>query len=74
MEQDWFTFEGWDELDVLCHQYYDCILKRAIGEYPIGTPVSIIIMNYGTGVCELRFDNATSVEFKMSLSFTRKDS
>lgn len=36
-KQFFSTYEGWDEVDVVCVQFYEAVSRIPIGDFPIGT-------------------------------------
>jgi hypothetical protein len=49
IEEDWFTWESWDQIETMALAFYGCVLKKDIGQYKSGTKVTLI---------ELLFDNS----------------
>lgn len=55
MEDELFTWEGWDG-DPDCMSFYGAVLKKPIGEYPVGTKfdqVNILHKEEGGGVLQI---------------------
>jgi hypothetical protein len=48
IETQIFEWNGWDELDFMALQFYDCTLKIDIGPYKVGDKISNIAMMFDT--------------------------
>ena len=45
LESQIFTWDGWDQNDVMCVQFYDVELIVPVGEFPIGYKFSCAALN-----------------------------
>lgn len=70
MENELFSWEGFDVVDTMSLYFYDCVLKVAIGDYAEGTVISGIAISYEEGVMEFYNNNdgdTVIAKFKLSL-------
>ena len=70
IEQEYFSFEAWDDVDVMCIQFYDCVLKKDIGKSKAGEKIGSICIDYNHSIIELYSDDGkTSIgRYKLSLT------
>ncbi len=77
MLENLFSFEGCDYQDDLAISYYDCVLRKDIGEFVAGTLISTIFINYDACSMEFFVDKGESYElvatFNISMTLTRKE-
>lgn len=67
MEKTLFTWEGWDQQDLMAFTFYNVKLLIPIGPFPVGWKCNSADINYDTGTLQLR--NGDSYwEFKLNLS------
>jgi len=59
MESKFFTWDGWDSLDLLS-LFTNCTLKQKIGRYPVGSKIPLIELDYGNGAWRF-YDNEGEV-------------
>lgn len=60
MENQFFTWGGWDTIDTMDFFFYDCELLVPVGEYPAGTKIKSIAMMYSSGVMEFYEEDSNS--------------
>lgn len=65
MEQDIFSWKGWDEIDDYCLYFYDCIFNQKVGQFNKGDKVDGIDIDYQNGEMHIYPDNA--VEDKITI-------
>lgn len=50
MLAEWFTTDnGWDEIDTMCFQFYDCTVKKEFGLYKVGDVIPTLFVDFGAG-------------------------
>lgn len=59
MERELFDWESWDRANEMHLQFYNCVLKKDLKEHKSGTKISVIDINFGTGVMTLWDDTGT---------------
>jgi hypothetical protein len=69
MVSEWFTWTAHDIVEDLRDIYYNIILKKPIGEYPIGTQLSSVEIDYWEGKLRIfeRDDTETHTTYKLTL-------
>ena len=70
MEQEWFSWEDWDQLDTMVFGFHKCVLKMQIGPFLEETVIPYIQVSYEDGkIAFLKDDGETMFEAKMKVSF-----
>lgn len=67
MEQEYFSWSDWDELDTMVFMFYDVTLNRDIGNFKTGTKFSSAIMDYEKGKLTLWTEDDGETEFPMHI-------
>jgi hypothetical protein len=49
MEQEFFTWTGWDQQDTSCLAFYNCTLIKDIGTHKVGEHFKVIDVDYEKG-------------------------
>ena len=71
IEMEYFSREGWDQLDTAAFVFYDCVLKKPIGDIPAGTKASSISVSFDHSTLEVCLDGEdyeNTRTFKIGLS------
>lgn len=68
MEKELFDWDGWDG-DPECMTFYKVVLKKPIGEHPIGAEFSCATILMEQGIVQL-YDEAGSLVDEYRLYFT----
>lgn len=56
IEREYFTWEGWDEMDTSCLYFYNCELIRDIADIPKGTKVPGIHCDHQKSLMQIHLD------------------
>jgi hypothetical protein len=68
LEQDLFSWAGWDEADIMSIQFYDVVLKVDIGKYKKGTKFEWACIDFQTSTLELGESADKSEKFGLHLN------
>jgi hypothetical protein len=69
LETTLFDWDGWDSVDSMCIQFYDIVLKKQIGKYPIGTKFKYACIDFQSATLTLgqKDDNSDHESFTLTL-------
>lgn len=67
METQFFSWQGWDEIDVLALQFYDIETAVDLPGIPKGTKAKDAAMYYDKGIMEINTEDGTSHKFRIKL-------
>lgn len=56
IDEQLFSWEDWDVLDTMCFMFYNCTLRKHIGNYRSDTKIDHIVLDYAKGRIELYVD------------------
>lgn len=71
MEEQFFTFDGWDQQDTMVFTFYKVKLTATLGKYPPGTEFGCANIAYDKGELELYKtgeEKEPTAKFKLTLS------
>lgn len=69
MEQQFFEWESWNDLDTSMYQFINCTLRQDIGNWKVGESIPFIVINYAEGVMQfLNSDGNELRKFELELS------
>lgn len=68
LEQQLFSWEGWDDNGIMCPQFYNVVLKVPIGSFPVGHKFPVAFFNGDTSVISFMDENDKEHAFELLLS------
>lgn len=72
LENQLFTYDGWDDNGVLSPQFYKVELLVQVGEFPVGTKFPVAFFNGESSTLSFMDENDVEHIFEMKLSLGRK--
>lgn len=72
LENQIFTWTGWDDIDTMVYQFYNPELLVQVGEFAPGTKFELAILNGDTSTISLMDENRVEHIFEIHLSIGRK--
>jgi hypothetical protein len=72
LETTLFDWDGWDLVDTMCISFYNVVLKKEIGKYPIGTMFKHACIDFQTAKLSLgnKDDGSDNEDFTLTLEVT----
>lgn len=70
MIDEFIEYGDWEEFDSLVYNFYNCILKKKIGDYEKGDCFSAITFDFEDGVVRLIDEEDNEVEYFINLTFS----
>lgn len=67
LEQDLFSWEGWDEMDIMAINFHDIILKKDIGNLKKGSKFEWATIDFKSSQLEIGINENKSEKFKLKL-------
>lgn len=58
LEENLFTWDGWDQQDTACFSFYNCKLKHQIADIPAGTEATAIFVDFAHSYMQIEFDDS----------------
>lgn len=62
MEREFFTWNGWDQLDTMCFVFYDCTLIKDIGTHKVGEQFKVIDVDFEKGKLTLLSKSGETID------------
>lgn len=70
MIEEYFDFEDLEDIDFMIFGFYGCTLLRDIGEFKKGSYLSMITLDFDSGIIRLIDKEDNEVEYFINLSFS----
>jgi putative N-acetylmannosamine-6-phosphate epimerase len=72
MEQELFSYAGWDSNDIMSNQYYSCVFKKDFGPFKEGDSCQCIAIDI-MDCTMIEYDKEGTQLRKVNLSFAVKE-
>lgn len=68
LENQLFSWTGWDPMDAASYNFYECTLKHDIGNFKAGDKISSIFFSVESSIMEFYNEEGTEVIGKFKLT------
>jgi hypothetical protein len=72
LENQLFTWDGWDDNGIMCPQFYKVELLTPVGEFPVGHKVPVAFFNGDDSTITFSDENDTHHTYQMNLTIGKK--